>query len=427
MKSRKFIVVALVLFSFGCQKAAMREQIAKPVKIKEVETVSAPKGHRYSATIRPNMQVEIGFKVGGYVEKISSATDSAGLSRTLQAGDVVSRGQVLAQLRRSEFQIKVEQARSQKSEVEKNVNTTRAQLNEIESSIAINKSQVSEAEINWRQAQTDFRRAQNLYNVQSLTKKDFDAAQTNLEMAEKRVQTARASLNAAQEKVKTVQAQVEQTEARIKTVDATIAETTIPLQDATLRAPLTAIVLERKIEAGELVAPNLPVFVLADTTSVKAVFGVPDIELQNLKLGQTLFLNTEALPDQQFSGHVSRIAPSADQNSRVFEVEVTIPNPRNLLKTGMIAALELTAEITGEERTVVPLSAVVRSKNKPESYAIFVAQEIDGVQLVRAREVTLGETYGNGVAIVRGLDRNEKIVVSGASFLEDGETVQIIP
>lgn len=421
------IVIVLTFFSFGCEQSVKKEQAPKPVKVKEVETYTSQKGSRYSASIRPNTEVVAGFKVGGYVETVSSLIDVNGTRRSLQAGDIVRRGQVLAQLRRSDYQAKVNQAEAQKGEVQKNVNTTKAQLNEVESSIAINKSQLTEAETNLRQAKTDFTRAQNLYNVQSLTKKDFDSAKTNLEMAEMRVNTARASLKATQEKVKTMNSQIEQVQARVKTADVTIAETKIPLQDTTLRSPISAVVLERKIEAGALVAPNAPAFVLADTTSVKAVFGVPDIELQTLRLGQELSLTTDALSGHEFSGHVSRISPSADQNSRVFEVEVTIPSPHGLLKPGMIASLELMSENTGDDNVVVPLSAVVQSKDDPNRYAIFVTQEIEGVQFARSRVVVLGETFGNTVAVSEGLQKGERIIVSGATFLADGDKVQIIP
>ncbi len=427
MKKLKFIVIVIVIFSLACQKAATKEQTPKPVKIKEVETFAGQKGSRYSATIRPNTQVEIGFKVGGYVESIAAETDASGFRRTLQAGDIVSKGQFLAQLRRSDYQTKVNQAVSQKSEAQKNVNTSRAQLNETESAILVNQSQVREAEVNLERAKTDFTRAKNLYETQSLTKKDFDAAKTNLDTANARLDFARASLNTAQAKTKTVKSQVETVQAQVETAETVIDQMRIPLQDTTLRAPFSAIVLERKIETGALVVPNAPAFVLADTTSVKAVFGVPDVELEKLQNGQVLTLTTDALPNREFSGRVSRIAPSADQNSRVFEVEVTISNLQNLLKPGMIASLELMSEKTNEISNVVPLSSIVRSKNNADDYAVFVAQEIDGVQVARSREVVLGESFGNAVAITKGLDKGEKVIISGATLLADGEKIQIVP
>jgi len=423
MKGKKLIIaIGLLVFSFGCQKAATKEQTAKPVKVKEVETYSAKRGSRYSATIRPNTQVDVGFKVGGYVETLASIE-----GHTLQAGDIVKQGQVLAQLRRNDYQTKLTQAVSQKGEVQKSIDTTRAQVNEAQTSISINKSQVVEAETNLEQAKTDYIRARNLYEAQSLTKKDFDQAKTSFEMAQAKLESARASLKTAQAKIKTIESQIELTQAQVGTAETVIEQMKIPLQDTTLRAPFTAVVLERKVEAGELVAPNAPAFVLADTASVKAVFGVPDVELAKLKNGQILALTTDALPNQELSGRVSRIAPSADQNSRVFEVEVTIPNQQNLLKPGMIASLEILAEQSGEEHLVVPLSAVTRSKADAGSYSVFIVQEIDGTPRARVREVSLGETFGNTVAVTKGVQAGERVVTSGATYLSDGEKIQLVP
>src|SRR5262249_57193694 len=100
--------------------------------------------------------------------------------------------------------------------------------------------------------------------------------------------------------------------------------------------------IDRKIEMGALVSQGVTGFVLADLSFVKAAFGVPDLALQSLKLGDTLQITTDALPGTEFSGHISRISPSADQNSRVFDVEVTIPNIGGRLKPGLIAPLTVT-------------------------------------------------------------------------------------
>ena len=91
---------------------------------------------------------------------------------------------------------------------------------------------------------------------------------------------------------------------------------------------------------GALVGSGTAGFVLADLSYVKAAFGVPDTSLQSLKLGDTLTITSDATPGVEFNGHISRISPSADQNNRAFEVEVTIPNQQGLLKPGMIASLK---------------------------------------------------------------------------------------
>jgi hypothetical protein len=66
-----------------------------------------------------------------------------------------------------------------------------------------------------------------------------------------------------------------------------------------------------------------------------AVFGVPDIMVGQMKMGDRLGVTTEAFPGQDFQGILTRIAPPADPNNRVFEVECTIPNPGNRLFTSL--------------------------------------------------------------------------------------------
>jgi RND family efflux transporter MFP subunit len=162
-------------------------------------------------------------------------------------------------------------------------------------------------------------------------------------------------------------------------------------------------------------------------TSVKAAFGVPDLALQQIKSGDALKLSTDALPGEEFMGRVSRVSPSADQTSRVFEVEVTIPNPRMLLKPGMIASIQVQGEAAPKrDAPVVPLTAIVRPKESPEAYAVYVVEESGGRAYARLRRVSLGEAFGNTVSLTDGLKAGELVVTTGASLVADGELVQVI-
>src|SRR5204863_9108264 len=114
-----------------------------------------------------------------------------------------------------------------------------------------------------------------------------------------------------------------------------------------------------------LVAAGTPAFVLADTSSVSVRFGAPDTMLPNLKVGLALTVTSEAITGAEFHGRITSISPAADARSRVFDVEIAVPNPRNQLKSGMIAALEVPGEPIRQPVTVVPLTAIVRSKDDP--------------------------------------------------------------
>jgi RND family efflux transporter MFP subunit len=227
--------------------------------------------------------------------------------------------------------------------------------------------------------------------------------------------------------VNTAKYQIGAAESRLKTMEATVYTASIPLGDAQLRAPLSAVVIERKIEVGQLVSTGTPAFVLADLSSVKAAFGVPDLALQNFKLGDTLTMTTDAVPGTEFTGQVSRISAAADSSSRVFDVEVTIPNPQGLLKPGMIAAMTVNEPGATKEFPVVPLTAVTRAKVDPNAYAVMVVEAVNGKHIARLRNVTLGESYGNAVAVNSGVKPGEIVITTGVSQVADGEEVHVMP
>jgi multidrug efflux system membrane fusion protein len=167
----------------------------------------------------------------------------------------------------------------------------------------------------------------------------------------------------------------------------------------------------------------------AEIRNVKVVFGVPDTILPRVKLGASQTVTTEAYRDVKFDGRITRIDPAADPHSRVFEVEVSIPNADGRLKTGMIAALSLAdgPSQAAAAQPLVPLQAIVRSPSHPSEFAVFVIEPEAGRSVVHAREVQLGDYLGSVIPVTQGLKGGEQIVVLGAGLLSDGEAVQVIP
>lgn len=234
-------------------------------------------------------------------------------------------------------------------------------------------------------------KSENLDVKTRLAKADYDAAKSQREVAEAQLAAARSQVKVAEAKANVARSQIGTVQAQIKGAQAALDEARIPLYDSSLRAPMNSVVLERKVEAGSLVSGGTPAFVIADTTSVKAVFGVPDMTVDSLKLGSPIIVTSQAALGKDFRGQITAISPSADAKSRVFEVEVTIPNPQNQLKVGMIVSLSLEEPSAEALSPVVPLSAIVKSKDNPDNYAVFVIEEQAGRQTARIRNVKLGE------------------------------------
>jgi RND family efflux transporter MFP subunit len=164
---------------------------------------------------------------------------------------------------------------------------------------------------------------------------------------------------------------------------------------------------------------------VADTRIVKVVFGVLDVVVADLKLGERLAIQAEAIPGEVLQGRITRISPSADPNSRVFEVEAALPNPDARMKVGMLATLRL-GDGAPDAGVFVPLASVVRPAGDSTGYGVYVVRDSAG-PTARLRRVSLGEVSGNQIAVREGLAQGERVIVRGATIVADGQAVRVTP
>jgi multidrug efflux system membrane fusion protein len=356
----------------GCDPDEPKAPPPTPVRVQVVESHDLSASLRYSANIVPARSVNLAFQVSGYVTSILQRPGADGKPRDLQTGDAVENGAVLAAVDERPYQDKVKGARSQ----------------------------LAEAQAALAKGENDYRRATALFKEQSMTAPEYDGYKKEYQSAQAAVAGAKAQLDAAEQ----------------------------DLEHTTLIAPSSGIVLQRNIEIGGLAAPGTVGFVIADVSSVKAVFGVPAVSLGDVKQGSPMSITTESEPGRRFDGRITSIAASADSSTRVFDVEVTVPNADGRLKPGMVASLDIARETApATAAVVVPLAAVVRSKSDPKGYAVYVATGEGDTPTVRLQDVTVGRILGNTIAVTGGLAPGARVVVYGATLVADGQTVRIIP
>jgi RND family efflux transporter MFP subunit len=393
---KPWILILLLVPLASCSRQAPAvERTATPVRVAAVEMFEPALTERYSASIAPGRQVTLAFRVSGYVQEVGQTRGPDGRARALEPGDIVAAGTVLARLREEDYQIQVEQAQGGADTARENEKAAAGQL--------------VQARAAFTKAEADFTRAKNLFASQSLTRPDLDTAQAQYD-------SARGDLQAAQ-------AQQDAAAAQIRTAGATLASARLAQRDTSLTAPFTAAVVQRNIDIGMLVAPGTQAYTLADVSNVKATFGVPDSVAVQMKPGTAVSIAFEALPDQRFNGTVNAIAAVADQNTRLYQIEVSLRNERRLLRPGMIASLSIAAAAPVPPVSVVPLSAVIRDRQGGSSFAVMVVE--GGV--AHARAVTLGPTYGERLAVTSGVKPGDQVILAGATLVSDGEAVEVIP
>ncbi len=361
---------ALMLVAGGCKHHDAAETLPLPVRTALVQPIAVGNGAKYSAGIVPYAQVTLSFQSSGYVDSIRQVKNPSGGVRNIDQGDWAPKGTVLAVVRQQDYVAKVQQAQAQVAR--------------------------SQAELD--KAQLSFARVSALYASQSATEPDYDSAK----------------------------AQLASTTASVSGAQAQLSEANVALAYCSLKAPFNGWIVSRNVDLGTLVGPATNGFTLADTQSVKAVFGVPDTSIRRVRLGEHLAITTDSFP-QPFAGRVSAISPAADPKSRVFSVEVTIPNPRNQLKSGMIASLALEGSQLPHSLLAVPLAAITRDPERAGGFAVMIAEGGGETSTARLRAVELGDLYGNMIAAKGGLTGGETVITNGVGLIKNGDKVRVLP
>lgn len=256
--------------------------------------------------------------------------------------------------------------------------------------------EVKNADAALRQAQAtlentklEFGRKQSLYKEQLVTQQQFDDVSTRLSLAEADVERAKAVLALAKQKL-------------IKTG---------------IYSPLSGVVKEKKVSAGDYVKNGTNLFVIIQNNPLKLNFTVTEKDVGKLKKGQEVVFTVDTFPDREFKGNVSIIYPSLEERTRTLEVEALVPNPNGLLKPSFFAHVTL---YTGAARdtVVVPVTSLLYEAEKVK---VFV---VEGDK-AREREVKIGNKYGEFIEITDGLQGGEQVVVSGQQNLAEGVKVNV--
>jgi multidrug efflux system membrane fusion protein len=359
-----------VLLTSSCKKNAVVDNPPVPVRTAMVRAIAIGTPTKYSASIVPYSQVDLAFQSSGYLDHVLQIKSANGGMRNIDQGDWARKGTVLAVVRQDSYKDKLGQAQAQ----------------------------LSRAQAEREKAKLSFDRVTALYSTQSATKPDLDSAK----------------------------AQLDSTTASVSGAEAQEGEARTALAYCSLRAPFDGWIVKRTVDAGSFVGPATNGFTIANTRTVKAVFGVPDTSISRVRVGQSLAITTDALP-QPFRGRITAISPAADPKSRVFSVELTLDNPKNFLKSGMIATLALDGAHLSQSVSAIPLSAVIRDPLKTDGFAVMVATGDSEIESAHVRSVQLGSVYGNMIGISSGLQSGEKVITTGVTLIKNGASVRVIP
>lgn len=315
----------------------------------------------------------------------------------VRVGDQVSAGQVLAVLDDSVLRTQLVQAQANYAQAEAQVLQERAEQ--------------AQAEANAAAAQDDFERNQTLFDKGGISLQELNGTRTQ-------AITAREAVGVAKAAVQSAQATVNSRDAEVKQLETQLAQTIIT-------APTNGQIAERQATIGDTSSAVTPLFSMVQDGLLKLVVDLPQSQLSAVQPGMPVKVTSSTNDQIKLSATVRSIDPSINQQTRQAAVNVSLPPDANL-RIGMFLQAEF---MTGQRSgTVLPATAVLPQADN--SFRVFTVNEAGTAELV---SVTVGErlpaTAGQPerLEILSGLNESDRVIVEGASYLQPGDLVFVVP
>ncbi|PLK42809.1 efflux RND transporter periplasmic adaptor subunit [Emticicia sp. TH156] len=190
------------------------------------------------------------------------------------------------------------------------------------------------------------------------------------------------------------------------------------IADARIISPISGIVTDKKLTAGEYVNMGTVIASLVDVSQLKTVVYVNEKDVYELKLGQPATVTTDVYPTKTFNGKIIYISPQGDDNHN-YKVDVLLANGNAALKAGTYVKVEFNLNKSANALQI-PKKALGDGMKNPY---VFV---VEGKKAV-LRKIVLGREIGENVEVLSGLNEGETIITEGIINIVDGSNVLISP
>jgi len=209
--------------------------------------------------------------------------------------------------------------------------------------------------------------------------------------------------------------------ANLKNLQAQVAQQAATAVKKTITAPFAGRLGISAINPGQYLNAGDAIVSLQELDYMYADFYVPQQDLTKLQTGQLVNLTVDTFPGKVFAGKITTINPVLDNTTRNVEVEATFPNPDNKLVSGMSGNVAVT---TGAPQKFLTLPQAAITFN-PYGNIVYVIKKVGDVLTATETFVTTGETRGDQIVILQGLNQGDVVVTSGQLKLKNGSAVVI--
>lgn len=400
----------------------MARKMNQPIPVQTVaveqrtllETIGA------SGEVRPITVVSLTSNYTGRIQEVA-----------VDIGDKVSQGDMLIQfdselaeaaLRRA--QSAVHHAAAELKRAKQQLQRTRAIYKQglASAMLAVPQSMVDHASAELARAEDYLRRITVIYEQKLLPKVEVESAQAAVELAQVRYREAQEKLLRAKKdlhsELEKAQAEAEEAHVRYHEAQEKLAQAKQERQNTTLASPVSGIVIERLINAGENARLHQHVLTIGRIDHVLVEAKVPEDRVGAISPQQSAVVTFNAFPNEIMEGEVVKVKPMTDVDTKTFLVYVKVGNPEGKLIPGLTGFVRIKRPHGG---LAIPSIALINPTGLQES-TVFV---VENGALAKLRKVKVGVIADGMTEIRDGLAEGEQVIVVGQLALRDGDQVRI--
>ena len=289
---------------------------------------SSSPGAEKSTSPNPIALESRGYVIAKHQVLVSPQVSGRILSLNIEEGRRVVKGEILAEVERTEYQADYDQMRA-------TLMRSKAELSELESGsrpqeIAGALADLQEQEEVVSQLESEFKRMKDALRSNSVSVTEFEQAQASYLSTKKRVEKLRQSHSMMKEGPR--KERIEMARAAVIQAEANLDKSKWRLENCTLRAPITGTILKKNAEEGNLVNPvafsgSTSVCDIADLSDLEIDLNIQERDVSKIYVNQQCEVRSEAFPKRVYKGTVSRLMPIADRAKGAVPVRVAVKVP----------------------------------------------------------------------------------------------------
>jgi membrane fusion protein (multidrug efflux system) len=222
-------------------------------------------------------------------------------------------GDVLATINPRDFEIALAQAEARAASQKAAIATTVEKIAAAEANARSAEAAIASAEAQARRARTDYDRYQKLAKERFASRQKLESARADMQSADATLKSARANSASAIAQIAVLHAQKAEAEAQLKQADANLDQARRDLDYATIRAPVDGVVGNKHMDVGQLVQPGAQLASLVALPHVYVEANFKETQIENIRVGQTVTIVSDAFPDTEVTGTVESFSPASGQ------------------------------------------------------------------------------------------------------------------